>query len=574
MNVIKYYNCFFVWFLILGLLSFFFFWVAVRLLYRGEIILIYWRIFQINNSSIDFPIILDGEGLITSSIVLFISCNVFLFAVTYIHYEKFLNRFNILVLLFVLSINILIFIPNLIILLLGWDGLGLTRFLLVIYYQNNKSLRGGIITALTNRIGDAILLLAIGWSVRRNNWCITSMWERNYEVLIIISILIAAITKRAQIPFSRWLPAAIAAPTPVSALVHSSTLVTAGVFLLIRFYNFVRKWEYYEKFLLMIACLTMLIAALSAVIECDLKKIIALSTLSQLGVIIRSLAIGLPKLALFHLITHALFKALLFICAGRFIFLHGHNQDLRLVGNLAKQLPFTSACFSIGSLSLCGLPFLAGFYSKDLILEVMLSGVRRFVILAIIIVATGGTAFYRMRLAIYRLGGPSLRNNYHSLRNEDTNIILPCIFLTAGAIIGGAMVNWLFSPFLVEVFLPTQIKLIPLYFTILGGILGLILNRLLEKNKRGIAKFLSIHEFSTNIWFLTPLSGQISLKVLSPIYIYLILVDHGWVERIRAQGVWRTSKVFRQKILGVQPKIITIILNVRMFSLLLLVVLK
>ncbi len=267
------------------------------------------------------------------------------------------------------------------------------------------------------------------------------IWERNYDFFIGMSIVIAGITKRAQIPFSRWLPAAIAAPTPVSALVHSSTLVTAGVFLLVRFYSFISHVQYFETFLLLVSCATIFIAAFSAVIECDLKKIIALSTLSQLGVIITSLAVGLPKLALFHLITHALFKALLFVCAGRFIFLHGHNQDLRFVGGLIGQLPLTRACFIIGRISLCGLPFLSGFYSKDLILEVILSRSVRFFILRLVMLATGGTALYRIRLAAFRVIGPVLRNRYHNLRNEDSRISVSCLNLVFGAIFGGAVMN-------------------------------------------------------------------------------------------------------------------------------------
>jgi len=149
------------WNLIFVVVSLIMFFIVLGFLYRGKVWLVYWTILQVNNRRVDLPIILDGEGLLISMIVLFISCNVFRFAVTYMAYERFLLRFNVLVLLFVLSINLLIFIPNLLVLLLGWDGLGLTRFLLVIYYQNAKSLGGGIITVLSNRIGDAMLLLAI-----------------------------------------------------------------------------------------------------------------------------------------------------------------------------------------------------------------------------------------------------------------------------------------------------------------------------------------------------------------------------------------------------------------------------
>ena len=196
-----------------------------------------------------------------------ISRNVLFFSSSYIIGDPYIKRFIHLVLLFVLSINLLIFIPNLIIILLGWDGLGLVSFLLVIYYQNPKSLAAGMITALTNRIGDVLILLSIGWIVNQGHWNVLYIWDNNLFPYVALRITIAAITKRAQIPFSRWLPAAIAAPTPVSALVHSSTLVTAGVFLLFRFYNFLHSIQWFNPFILFIASLTILMAGMRAITE-------------------------------------------------------------------------------------------------------------------------------------------------------------------------------------------------------------------------------------------------------------------------------------------------------------------
>lgn len=176
------------------------------------------------------------------------------------------------------------------------------------------------------------------------------------------------------------MPAAIAAPTPVRALVHSSTLVTAGVFLLIRFYPYLRGMPGFNSRILLIASLTIFMAGVRALVECDIKKIIALSTLRQLGVIIASIGLGMPDLAFFHLITHALFKALLFVCAGTLINLHHHSQDLRGMGNLINQMPLTISCLNIANIALCGLPFLSGFYSKDLIIEISLYNNYNFII--------------------------------------------------------------------------------------------------------------------------------------------------------------------------------------------------
>ena len=253
--------------------------------------------------------------------------------------------------------------------------------------------------------------------------------------------MVAAITKRAQIPFSRWLPAAIAAPTPVRALVHSSTLVTAGVFLLIRFYSYLSRVNGFNESILIIASMTIFMAGTSALVECDIKKIIALSTLRQLGVMMAAIGLGFPILAFFHLITHALFKALLFVCAGTLINLHHHRQDLRRMGNLVSQIPLTISCLNIANMALCGLPFLSGFYSKDLIIEITLYNNYRFIILFLFLGATIMTSAYSLRLALrgvlsIRMGHSAQYINDNSFYNT-----IPIIFLRLGGIFGGCIIN-------------------------------------------------------------------------------------------------------------------------------------
>jgi NADH-ubiquinone oxidoreductase chain 5 len=185
----------------------------------------------------------------------------------------------------------------------------------------------------------------------------------------------------------------------------------------------------------------MLIAGLRATTECDFKKIIALSTLSQLGIIIACVALKLTDLALFHLVTHALFKALLFVCAGRIIHLHNHNQDLRLIGNLTHQVPVTMACITIANLSLCGAPFLAGFYSKDLILETILFHPYNIISVALFFIATGCTAAYSVRFIVSSSWSPSNFPPLHQLSNTDSRLTTPIVFLTTGAIFRGATLN-------------------------------------------------------------------------------------------------------------------------------------
>lgn len=237
------------------------------------------------------------------------------------------------------------------------------------------------------------------------------------------------------------MPAAIAAPTPVSALVHSSTLVTAGVFLLYRFYPFLNNYPIFHPFLLFISSLTMLIAGLSAIVECDLKKIIALSTLRQLGVILSTLALGLQNLTFFHLITHAIFKALLFICAGSLIHHFSHSQDLRLISNTNIQTPITTSALLVARLALCGTPFLSGFYSKDLILEILLFNPTNSLIILIFFLATILTASYSTRLAVSTLWSSSSFSPLHNIHDEDHHLTTPILILTFAAITSGRIIS-------------------------------------------------------------------------------------------------------------------------------------
>jgi len=227
----------------------------------------------------------------------------------------------------------------------------------------------------------------------------------------------------------------------VSALVHSSTLVTAGVFLLIRFYPALSLIKNFHTLLLLTASLTIFIAGLSAIFESDIKKIIALSTLRQLGVIIASLGLALPSLALFHLSTHALFKALLFMCAGFIISSMHHAQDLRTLGALTNQIPLLLRSMTIANLALCGTPFLAGFYSKDIILEISTARPANILILALLFLSTALTSAYSVRFIISLIWSPSISNPFHQINNNDPNVSLPTLFLSIGAIFGGARIR-------------------------------------------------------------------------------------------------------------------------------------
>lgn len=529
---------------ILYFFSFFITALAIKFLKSNQITLIFWEITSLFASPINFPVILDPVGLTFSAVVLFISANVLIFTNTYIQDDPFINRFVLLVLAFVLSINILIFFPHLFTLLLGWDGLGLISFLLVIYYQNAKSLAGGLLTALTNRVGDAFLLIAIALSLNQNHWTITNIWASPIIIALTLCILTARITKRAQIPFSRWLPAAIAAPTPVSALVHSSTLVTAGVFLLIRLYPILHLTPWFNLTLLLTACFTTLIAGLRAITECDLKKIIALSTLRQLGVIMTSLGLGYITLTLFHLLTHALFKALLFLCAGNVIHTHLHRQDLRTVGNLTNQIPLTSSCFLIANMALCGAPFLAGFYSKDTILELSLWFPINLSIILIIFLGTALTAIYSTRFFIYLLISFNSHPPLIKLTETDNKVTNPILLLTLGAIMGGGWLFWIFFPYSQSPVLPLIIKIFTIIIILFASFIILINNTKNFRDASPILLYPAPFYAHSYIWFLTPLSTQWIIKYpLNMSHKILIILDQSWVEGVVSQSGHKLSTI-------------------------------
>ena len=435
--------------------------------------------------------------MLISSIVLF-------YRGSYISEDARKDRFMFLVLLFVLSIVLLIIRPNLVSILLGWDGLGLVSYCLVIYYQNEKSNNAGILTALSNRVGDVAILLRIFLMFDIGRWSyifyLGLIKEKGFVVCGSLVVL-AAITKRAQIPFSSWLPAAIAAPTPVSALVHSSTLVTAGVYLLIRFSPLLESRIAFNC-LFLLSRATIFISGLGANFEYDLKKIIALSTLSQLGVIIRVLRIGLKDLAFFHLITHALFKALLFMCAGALIHVIKEYQDIRLIGNVVYFIPLTRGYIRRANLALCGTPFLAGFYSKDIILEIIFIRDLNRIVFGLFFLGTGLTVCYSFRLVYYVFSGQINLSRIHRVRDSDTIITNPICPLFLGAIFGGVLLSWLIFPYPYMVCLSFYYKTLALWLTLVGGLLGYYLNIFrVSYNLKSLERY-NITVFMGSIWFI------------------------------------------------------------------------
>lgn len=316
-----------------------------------------------------FIFLIDFYSYLFSSFILLISCVVLYYRFFYIDGDQNMIRFLTLVLLFVSSILFLVFLPSLLGIILGWDALGVSSFILVIFYNNVSSLRSGILTIYLNRLGDVFFIFSFFFIFSLGFFMVGGFLDKIY-FLFFLFILFAGITKRAQIPFSSWLPAAMSAPTPVSSLVHSSTLVTAGVYLFIRFYYLIRVF-FLRVFLWVVSCLTFFSAGLIACTERDIKKLVAMSTLRQLGMIMFSFCLGNFFLTFFHLIRHALFKSLLFLTCGFIIMTTFSIQDMRFIGGKISVRKRIFYLIFLSVISLIGGFFLRGFFSKDIIIDMV-----------------------------------------------------------------------------------------------------------------------------------------------------------------------------------------------------------
>nr|WRO44722.1 NADH dehydrogenase subunit 5 [Cyrebion subrufolineatus] len=507
-------------------------------------LMIEYEVFNLNSSIVCLSILLDWMSLLFMSFVLLISSMVIYYSYEYMDGDLNLSRFIILVVLFVISMMFLIISPNLISILLGWDGLGLISYCLVIYYQNVKSFNAGMLTALSNRIGDVALLMSIAWMMNYGSWNFIYYLDfkaNDYFMnLIMLFVILAGMTKSAQIPFSSWLPAAMAAPTPVSSLVHSSTLVTAGVYLLIRF-NFSMNY-YMLMFLLFISLLTMFMAGLGANFEYDLKKIVALSTLSQLGLMISVLALGDYILSYYHLLMHALFKALLFMCMGMIIHNLGGCQDIRFMGGLSTQMPLTCLFLNISNLSLCGLPFLTGFYSKDLILEFMSMTYLNMFVYFIFYFSIGLTVSYSYRLTKFVLMS---KNNLMVYMNimEGKIMLKGMMGLILFVIFGGSMMNWMIFDSMYFICIPFFMKFMVLIVVFLGAMFGNFISIFFNYFFIFMNKNLYFYLFVASMWNL-PIISTLGLNFyfLNLGLSYKKFIDQGWLEFTGSQNIYNNFK--------------------------------
>nr|YP_009629405.1 NADH dehydrogenase subunit 5 [Saccharosydne procerus]AVV32030.1 NADH dehydrogenase subunit 5 [Saccharosydne procerus] len=500
---------------------FLFFFLFGLYFYLYNFVLVFdYNFLNMNSSEFSFIFLFDWLSLIFLSVVFLISGSVLLYSIDYMSGDNYIIRFFFLVFLFVFSMFMLIGMPDLICLIIGWDGLGLVSYCLVIYYQSSSTLSSGYLTLFINRLGDVFLILSICWCLNYGCWHYLYLYNLNLNLFMLIFFFLACLTKSAQFPFSSWLPSAMAAPTPVSSLVHSSTLVTAGLYLMIRFNMFLMG--YLNFFLLNLSILTILLSGFSAIYENDLKKIIAYSTMGQLSFMIFILLMGCNYLSFMHLLIHAVFKSLLFLCSGIFIKGFMGVQDIRFMGNLSIQSPLISSCFLISLFSLCGLPFYSGYFSKDFMLELFILSEVNFIYFFFFFLSIYLTLIYSLRLFmnlfIFNVG----LNMFNLF--EFNYMSFSCFFLMTISVFLGSMFFWLFDSgffFVFDFFFKYLILIFMFFFMIFYNCFNF--------NNFNFKSFY-IYFFSNMMFLPFFSSNYVVSKFYNFSHLMFLVVELGWTE--------------------------------------------
>jgi len=480
--------------LYIGILSSFFVFIAFIFsslvlfkIYTNDNLILYENFYNwisIDNLNIGIGYLVDEFSAIMLSIVLLISFLVHIYSIAYMKDESDFKRFFSYIALFTFSMILLVMSNNLIQLFIGWEGVGLVSYLLIgFFYKKKSAIKANLKAFLINRIGDMFFILGIAMiyalldsfdyktiflnidSINLDN--LKTYFGFGYIDLACLFLFIGAMAKSAQIPLHVWLPDSMEGPTPISALIHAATMVTAGIFMVGRLSPLFELTDFTTDFILIIGASTAFFMGLIAIFENDIKRVIAYSTISQLGYMVAALGINAYTASFFHLYTHAFFKALLFLCAGSIIMSLHHNQDITKMGGLRSKLPITFYCFVIGTLCIIGFPLTSGFFSKDLILEIMLYNNSNisFVAYTMLLLGAFVTTIYSLRLLFIVFYG-SYRGNSSDVIHEQSNFILiPLIILAVLSI---------FSGYLIEVFINMSIYFYGINNINYGGLLSFI----------------------------------------------------------------------------------------------------